>query len=77
MIPEAEEICKEQDIRFERFHCRGKGHDDVRYQHIHMGINTVAFTDGSYGGFFDQREIKEYAEICLDKMVDKIWFGKG
>lgn len=29
IIPETEQVCKEQDIRFERFHCGGKGGQNV------------------------------------------------
>ena len=45
IIPEMENICTEQEIRFERFHCSGKGGQNVnkvetgvRLTHIPTGI---------------------------------------
>ncbi|SHJ99539.1 relaxase/mobilization nuclease domain-containing protein [Hespellia stercorisuis] len=52
-------------------------HDDTRNIHIHMGINTVSFLNGSYKGFYDLDEIKKYANHCVDKITDKVWFGKS
>ena len=52
-------------------------HDDTRKQHIHMGINTVAFTNGEYKAFFDQWELKTYAENCMNEMEERKWLGRG
>ena len=45
IIPEAEPVCKQENIRFERFHCGGKGGQNVnkvetgvRLTHIPTGI---------------------------------------
>lgn len=51
-------------------------HDDKRNLHIHFAINPVAFTNREYCAFFDQREIKKYAEKCIDVLIDRRWFGK-
>lgn len=54
IIPEAEEICKEQDVRFERFHCGGKGGQNVnkvetgvRLIHIPTGITVTSTSERS------------------------------
>ncbi|MEY8283839.1 relaxase/mobilization nuclease domain-containing protein [Lachnospiraceae bacterium 50-23] len=51
-------------------------HDDTGHLHIHMGINTVAYTNGSYCAYFELGDLKNYAEQCIDKLVDMVWFGK-
>lgn len=49
ILPEAANICKEQNIRFERFHCGGKGGQNVnkvetgvRLIHIPTGITVIS-----------------------------------
>ncbi len=49
VIPETEHVCKEQDIRFERFHCGGnvgqnvnKVETGVRLLHIPTGITVTS-----------------------------------
>lgn len=51
-------------------------HDDNSNLHVHFAINPVAFTNGNYCDFFDQREVKRYAEKCMDILIDRKWFGK-
>lgn len=54
IIPEVENICKEQDIKFERFHCGGKGgqhvnktETGVRLIHIPTGITVESTSERS------------------------------
>ncbi len=51
-------------------------HDDTRQLHIHMVVNTVAYTDGNYKEYFELKELRRYAEKCIDEMAEKVWFGK-
>lgn len=51
-------------------------HDDSKNLHIHMGINTVAYTNGAYRAYWEIGEMKAYAEKCVDVLIDKVWFGK-
>lgn len=54
IIPEVENVCKEQDIKFERFHSRGKGGQNVnkvetgvRLIHIPTGITVTSTAERS------------------------------
>lgn len=54
IIPEVENICREQDIKFERFHCGGKGgqhvnktETGVRLIHIPTGIVVESTSERS------------------------------
>lgn len=51
-------------------------HDDSGHLHIHIGINTIAYTNGEYRAYWDIRELKAYAEMCMERIIDIVWFGK-
>ncbi|EOS69473.1 hypothetical protein C818_02254 [Lachnospiraceae bacterium MD308] len=51
-------------------------HDDSRHLHIHMGINTVAYTNGAYRAYWEIEGLRAYAEKCVDLLTDRVWFGK-
>lgn len=66
VIPEAEVVCKEGDIRFERFHCGGKGGQNVnkvetgvRLIHVPMGITVTAT---------EERSQQQNRRIAMEKL---------
>lgn len=70
VIPETEEICREQDVRFERFHCGGKGGQNVnkvetgvRLVHIPTGITVTATSERSQ--YANKREAYKKLNLIL------------
>lgn len=51
-------------------------HTDTEHLHIHMVINTIAFTNGSYKGYYEIEPLKIYANHCYERVMDTVWFGK-
>ena len=51
-------------------------HDDTQNIHIHMAINTVAFTNGEYKAYFPIEDIRLYVNSIVQREIDRKWFGK-
>lgn len=73
VIPEAREICKEQDIRFERFHSSGKGGQNVnkvetgvRLIHIPTGITVTSTAERSQ--YANRKDALEKLHTILNEM---------
>lgn len=77
VIPEVENICKEQEIKFERFHCGGKGGQNVnkvetgvRLIHIPTGITVTSTSERSQ--FMNKKDALNKLNIILqEKEMDE------
>lgn len=70
VIPEVENDCKEQEIKFERFHCGGKGGQNVnkvetgvRLIHIPTGITVTSTSERSQ--FMNKKEALNKLNVIL------------
>lgn len=50
-------------------------HDDTQNIHIHMAVNTVAYRNGEYKGYFPIEDIREYINPLVQKKISSKWFG--
>ena len=86
IIPEMENICKDQDIRFERFHSGGKGgqtvnkvETGVRLIHIPTGITVTSTSERSQ--YANKKDALEKLNVILSqrelaekqKQVNSAW----
>ena len=51
-------------------------HDDTQNIHIHMAINTVAYTNGEYKAYYPIEDIIEYVKPIVQRKISSKWFGK-
>lgn len=51
-------------------------HNDTQNMHIHMAVNTVAYTNGEYKDYFSIKDIREYVNPIVQKEISSKWFGK-
>lgn len=86
IIPEVQNICTDNEIRFERFHCGGKGGQNVnkvetgvRLIHIPTGIAVTSTAERTQ--FLNRKNalnklnaiLQEQTEIAKQKQINSAW----
>lgn len=78
IIPEQEVVCTDQNIRFERFHCGGKGDQNVnkvetgvRILHIPTGITITSTAERSQ--LLNKKDaLEKLAALLKDKQTEQV-----
>lgn len=86
VIPEVENICTDNEIKFERFHCGGKGGQNVnkvetgvRLTHIPTGITVTSTSERSQ--MLNRKDalnklnviLQEKTELAKQKQINSAW----
>ena len=79
IIPEVDNICTDQEIRFERFHCGGKGGQNVNK--VETGVRVIHIPTGIAVTSTAQRSQVQNHQDALQKLnailIDKQYAAKA
>lgn len=52
-------------------------HNDKVHLHIHMVVNTIAYTNGAYCGYVNIEQLRNYAQKCVNSIMSEVWMRKN